>query len=148
MPVPDNKVFLSSNGYLSFLPNDDYTDTGSDPIPDPDEPNKFIAPFWTDLDPVEGGSIYYQTTSTEFIAQWSNIPPYDDPDAGTNTFQASLSFETGAIELRYDGVIEVGEDITIGVENENGRRGLPIPTGDILAGTTTCVRIVNLAVIN
>ena len=64
------------------------------------------------------------------------------------TTQVSLSFDTGAIEFRYYGVTDDGGTITIGVENENGRRGLPIPTQDILAGTTTCVRIVNLAVMS
>ena len=151
-PVQENKVFLSSNGYLSFLPNPDYTDSIAKPIPDSSKyPDNFIAPFWTDLDPEEGGNIYYRITSTEFIAQWSGIPPYfnstDAPPDDTNTFQASLSFETGAIEFRYAELTDPRLDrLTIGVENVNGDRGLSIPTQDILAGTTTCVKIVNLAV--
>ena len=144
---PKDRVFLSTNGYLSFPPNTDGTDFSPDPIPSTTDPNNFIAPFWTDLYPPDGGSIYYQITATEFIAQWSDIPHISFPQLN-NTFQVSLSFDTGAIELRYDGVTDDGGTVTIGVENEDGRRGLsfPILTDFILSGSVTCVRINNLFV--
>lgn len=146
--TPQSQVFLGSNGYLSFPPNTNYDDTDPDSIPDDTAPNNFIAPFWTDLNPEDGGDIYYLITSTEFIAQWSAVVYWCD-DSVANTFQVSLSFDTGAIEFRYNGVNEPPplnddcEPVTIGLENENGLRGFPIPTEDIFYGTTTCVRFNN-----
>ena len=148
---PKDRVFLSTNGYLSFLPNTDYIDWSPNPIPSTSDPDNFIAPFWTDLNLAVGGSIYYQNTATEFIAQWSDVPHFNFGGVNNgliNTFQVSLSFDTGAIELRYDGVTDDGGTVTIGVENEDGRRGLsfPILTDFILSGSVTCVRINNLFV--
>ena len=140
-PVQENIAYISSNGYLSFLPNEDYIDSGSVAIPNPRAPNNFIAPLWTDLDPYSGGDVFFKVSSTEFIAQWTNVPEWNI--GGNNTFQVILSFEDLSIEFRYENVTAANP--VIGIENENGRRGLSVPTSGIIDGSVSCVKIINTA---
>ncbi|MBN2564408.1 MAG: DUF1565 domain-containing protein, partial [Candidatus Eisenbacteria bacterium] len=59
-PFYDSEWFefaLSSNGYLTFGSN--WTASANGPLPDPNQPNEMISPFWEDLDPSQGGTIHY-----------------------------------------------------------------------------------------
>ena len=143
---PKDRVFLSSYGYLSFLPNTDYTDFTPDPIPSSNAPNNFIAPFWTDLDPgASGGEVHYLISpdpQNEFIVQFTNVPFFGNEEL-RYTFQAVLSFVDGAIEFRYGDMDAARITVTVGLENVNGRRGLPIDPVPIKDGNITCVGIKN-----
>jgi hypothetical protein len=114
---------ISSNGYLTF--GADPTDYSNDDIPDVTEPNDFIAPFWDDLDPELGGAIHchYDSSSNQFIVQYSNIQRY--VGEGTYTFQVVLDPDRSIMfhYLNVDGEIE---GATIGIERDDGTSGLKL----------------------
>ena len=91
-------VSISSNGYLTF--GGDGTDHTNDPIPHTADPNDLIAAFWDDLNPMQGGDIYYyhDTAESRLIVQYDNVPHYSA--GGTYTFEAML-YANGNIEYQY-----------------------------------------------
>jgi hypothetical protein len=122
-------VGICSNGYLTF--GADISDFTVDTIPNAEDPNDYIAPLWTDLDPVGVGTIVYQTMGTApnrvFVTQWTDCPPFPGPGDGTqlSTFQALLYETSNAIEFRYQQVNLAG-DATVGIENALGTDGLAL----------------------
>jgi hypothetical protein len=65
-----NRVWVSSNGFLSF--DCDSNSPTPTPIPYYTPPNTLIAPYWSDLDPA-GGSITYYGDLTKFVVEWENV---------------------------------------------------------------------------
>ena len=116
-------VKISSNGYLSF--GSEATDYTNDPIPDSEQPNDIIAPFWDDLNPSDGGNIYYyyDETDEQFIVQYQDIPRFED--SGSLTFQTILEAD-GSILHQYDNMNGTLDSATIGVENVDGSGGLEV----------------------
>jgi PKD repeat protein len=77
-----NSLWVSSNGYLTFDP-ENVTDAGNDPMPDPDSPNNVIAPFWDNLDLSFWGYISYKTIGEapdrKFVVLYKDVPLYEEP---------------------------------------------------------------------
>ena len=116
-------VRISSNGYLTF--GTDGTDFTNDPIPNSDQPNDLIAPFWDDLNPSAGGQVYYynDTQNNRFIVEWKNVPHfYND---GSYTFEVIL-YPDGDILYQYNSMVGDLQSSTIGVENSTGTVGLQV----------------------
>lgn len=118
-----SSVKVSSNGYLTF--GTDGTDYSNDPIPNTNDPNDFIAPFWDDLNPSTGGQVYYYYDSENdiFIAEWYQVPHYGG--GGTYTLEAIL-YPSGKIEYQYESMSGTLNSATIGIENSTGTDGLQI----------------------
>ena len=118
-----NTVNISSNGYLAF--DSEAFDYTNNPIPDPQQPNNFVAPFWDDLNPGAGDSIYYYYDEAEeqFIVQYQDIPRFFDE--GSLTFEVILEPD-GSILYQYDEMVGTLDNATIGVENVNGTDGLQV----------------------
>jgi hypothetical protein len=134
--VVHGDIAVCSNGYLTF--GDDLTDYSNDDIPDDYDPNDYIAPFWDDLSPNQGGTVHYQTLGVEpdryFIAQWTEVPQFYAGDS--NTFQAILFEGSNCIEFRY-GVVTPESytgDYTVGIESPDGTDGYSIPGADAADG--------------
>ncbi len=119
--VPQSMIKIGSNGYLTFGP--DGTDFSNDPIPDPNDPNDFIAPFWDDLNPSTGGTIHYLATATEFIVQYTDIQPFGG--GSPYTFQVILKAD-GTMLYQYLSMQGDLVDATIGIEDATGSDGLEI----------------------
>jgi hypothetical protein len=141
------QVFVCSNGYLTF--GADPSDFTPDPIPSAVDPNDYIAPLWTDLDPGDGvGQVHHQTTGVApnrvFVAQWTDVPPFPGPGDGTaeSTFQVRLYETSNAIEFRYQEVNLVGP-VAVGIENATGTAGLGFadPNGGTPPGDGDCLQI-------
>jgi len=119
-------VTIASNGYLSFdtdpCPGGSYDNTN---IPLNDPPNDLIAPFWDDLNPSQGGQIYFKDEIDRFIVSWIGIPHYDN--LGSYTFQVILNYD-GTIVYQYQDMGNGGptDSATIGIENADGADGLQI----------------------
>jgi len=125
------EAYIGSNGILTFDgPSKARTNT---PLPDTSEPNGLLALWWDDLDPAEGGMIYYyaDAANERFIVSFEQIQNYI-PGGGTGslTFQAILHAD-GEVVLQY-GVMDAGDDgdgltgSTIGIENGLGEDGLAV----------------------
>jgi len=119
-------VQICTNGWLSFTSaSDEWT---NQEIPNREEPNTLIAPFWDDLNPESGGNIYYLSDpdNDRFIVQWDQVPHYDDPpDTGTYSFQVIL-FSDGRIVYQYQHLEGAINSCTVGIENETGSDGLQV----------------------
>ncbi|MBT4178471.1 MAG: PEP-CTERM sorting domain-containing protein [Candidatus Marinimicrobia bacterium] len=118
-----NSVYVNSNGALHFDDSDDTDDYEvGDDIEDGYDPT--IASFWADLDPDEGGDIYYNTLGSSgnmrFVVTWDDV--YDYEEEFYNTFQVIL-FENGLIQFGYQQLNGSGDDDgedVIGVSQGDG----------------------------
>jgi hypothetical protein len=132
---------------MSFdLQNDPNRDFLNASIPNSASPSNIIAPFWADLDTSQTGTIFYLLSGIApnrvFTVEWHQTPYVADFDiiankpidtSGNITLEASLYESTGTIIFRYKDVsfddsqftqADQGLSATIGIENENGQRGL------------------------
>jgi len=116
-----DNIGISSNGYL-HAPNSDGFDFTNDPIPNNAAPNGLIAPFWDDLNPSSGGSVYHHYDSSEerFIVQYEDVVPY----AGSteHSFQAILN-QDGTVQFNYLHMDGATNGSTVGLENSDGSKG-------------------------
>jgi subtilisin family serine protease len=117
-----NSIRICSNGWLSFTStNITYS---NDEIPDSSEPNDLIAAFWDDLNPSDGGTIYFYTNGVDTaIVQYDNIPHYGG--SGVYTFQVILTSD-GNITYQYLSMTGLLDSHTIGIENSAGSIGLQV----------------------
>jgi hypothetical protein len=129
-----SEVYLCSNGLLAFREGID--DPNNGPIPSPNDPNCYIAPFWTDLNPYNREAYCLQDTLNQrFIVSFIDIPYYGG--VGSLTFQTILN-SNGEIDFNY-GRMDHGHlnwsdgwagacsnPATIGIENADGSDGLQV----------------------
>ena len=131
-------VYISSNGFLTF--DDDGADVWTNEcIPDTDAPNDMIAPFWDDIDPYDGGDVYYETQGSgpnrQFIVQWHDVEHFDDPP-GIITFEVILYEGSNNILFQYyeldfgDTDYDYGASATVGIENEDASDSLEYSCGE------------------
>ena len=117
-----DRVHVCSNGWLSFTSTaTSYLGAG---MPNSQEPNALIAPFWTDLNPDAGGTIraWFDADGDRFVVSWVEIPHY--PEGSPETFQTILHRD-GRIVFQYARVAD-NTAHTIGIENVDGSVGLLI----------------------
>lgn len=72
-----SSVYVSSNGFISFLSGQGSGCCSGQNLPSTSFPNGVIAGWWEDLNPPQGGSIYYMTRGTaparEFIVHFLDV---------------------------------------------------------------------------
>ncbi|MEA3296228.1 MAG: hypothetical protein U9R56_00005, partial [candidate division Zixibacteria bacterium] len=123
-----SEVYLGSNGILTF-------DEGSGSRANSSLPNtefsSLIAGWWDDLDPSEGGHIYYyyDDANDRFVVSFVDIMFYmSSTGTGSLSFQMLL-YSDGAIGLQY-GTMDSGEltleTATIGIQNSEANDGLQV----------------------
>jgi hypothetical protein len=130
-----SEVYICSNGLIAF--GSGIEDHTNDPIPSLNDPNNFIAPWWTRLSPYSEIGVFClkDTTNQRFIVSFIMVPYYGG--FGSLTFQAIL-YPNGEIEFNY-GRMDCGlntwpdpfvgvfsSPATIGIENSDGSDGLQI----------------------
>ena len=157
-----SEVEISSNGFMSFTQTGNSACCSGETIATPGgEIDNFIAGYWEDLAPSEGGIIRTQAIGAvgarEFIVGFYEVRDVDDPVNSINTFEMILHEITNDIELQLAQIqFEDVDDKVIGIENIDGTDGLelaffeysdPFSNGDILfanegycisAGGTNC----------
>ena len=126
-------VGLVSNGYL-VVGGGTSADVEFQPpatFPDAATPNNVIAPYWTDLNPADGGALRIATLSdgvNDFlVAEWEDVPTWSGN--GTNSFQVWITL--GATEqtyITYGGPLtaEPGVGSLTGAENRTGSSGVEV----------------------
>ena len=101
-------------------------------LPNPTRPNNVLAPFWSDLDPSQGGQMRIATltggSDTWIVLDWENVQEFSSP--ATDSFQIwigingdahpgeDISFTYGTLNGNGDGGA-----LTVGAENLFGNRG-------------------------
>jgi hypothetical protein len=130
-----SQLYISSNGFVTFLPGQDDGCCSGQALPDPDSPNGLIAGFWADLSPYDGGDICYQLLGTsgsrEFVVGFYDVPHCCEADNNPVTFEIILHEGTNDIELQYGSAPSEGETHSVGIENFDGTDGLQIAFGDV-----------------
>ncbi|RMG26387.1 MAG: hypothetical protein D6732_21320, partial [Methanobacteriota archaeon] len=116
-------IAIGSNGYLTFGSN--WTDFSNDPIPDPNEPNDIICPFWDDLNPTLGGTIHYyhDAANNQFIVQYTDIQHFGG--SAPYTFEVILN-ANGQILFQYLSMQGDLLSATVGIENFDASDGLEV----------------------
>ncbi|MCK5074902.1 MAG: T9SS type A sorting domain-containing protein, partial [Calditrichia bacterium] len=122
-----SQIYIHSNGFISFTSNGSglYSNGG---IPNSDSPNNILAPFWDDLSPNNGGTIYYyaDAANQRFIVEYDNVPHYSySGNEGPYTFQVIIN-ANGSIKYQYNNMNTPLEEATIGIENNDGTDGLQV----------------------
>lgn len=128
--VPHNTVRVTANGYLTF--DASYNAYSNFPLPTRNSPNDLIAPFWSFLDPFNGGSVYYLMEGTapnrKLTIEWHNVASFYY--GGAATFEVTIYEGSNDIIFQYQDVvfentwIDYGGEATIGIELWDGSVGL------------------------
>ncbi len=128
--VDYTNISVCSNGFLA-LGTEDYRFGDNSQIPDAHGPEAMVAPFWTDLNPAEGGAIYryFDSANHRWICQFDAVAHY----GGTNpeTFEVILfdpiyyptSGGNGDIVMQYQ-TVAFPYNCTVGIENAAETTGI------------------------
>ena len=104
-------------------------DNGDDDDDDDDDNYTYgprIGMYLTDLDPGDGGTVYFDETDTEATITFVDVPLFNDSDA-LNTFQVQLIYSSGEIIISYKDLFLSGSNteqapggLAIGISNGEG----------------------------
>jgi hypothetical protein len=114
-------VFVCSNGWLSFTSSSHQYHHYR--IPSRGDPDCFLAPLWTDLDPAKAGSVFVYQGPGEYVASWHDVP--HRRGSGSFSFQAVILDDSSVI-FQYLGMTDTLylDSSSVGIENERGDIGL------------------------
>ncbi len=124
------RIGISSNGFLE-LGGSTYRFGANTPIPDASGPRNLIAPFWDDLDPSQGGSVYFWSDEANhrWIVEFDAVPHFGNGDP--ETFQVILYDPAYRPTPTGDGVVEIlyhtvsdPSSCTVGTESPGAVTGL------------------------
>ncbi len=122
-----SQVYVGSNGYYGFDPTS-MTSLSNQELPNATFPNNLLALFWDDLDPADGGQVYYgNDESGRFILTYDGVIEYPS-GPGNVVAQSVIDFENGSVYHNYSELAD-GIDLsscTIGIENSDGSDGLTV----------------------
>jgi len=125
MPFYDQtfgSIRICSNGFLSFTATS--TSYSNSSIPTSSDPNNLVAPFWDDLDPSDGGMIYFYSNGVDSaVVEYDRVPRYSD--GGSLTFEVILTAD-GDITMQYLSMQGTLNSATVGIENGAGDDGLQV----------------------
>jgi hypothetical protein len=123
------QVYIGANGLMGFTSSNLGTAVNAD-LPTLAAPNAIICPYWDDLNPALGGSVWLgalgAAPNRKFIVSWFEVPHKETAGGLTRfTFQVILH-ETGPIAFQYLQVesgrntLLSGRSATVGVEDSTG----------------------------
>ncbi|NNF58999.1 MAG: T9SS type A sorting domain-containing protein [Rhodothermaceae bacterium] len=101
-----------------------------------------IAPFWFDLDPSQGGAIYYQDMGDgRFVVTWDQVPPWSQ-SATTDFYTAqAILYANGTIVFQYGASQGPLNIATVGIESEDASDGLQMAFNQAYVTDGLAVRI-------
>jgi len=122
-----SQVFVSSNGFLSFVGQQGAGCCAGGLIPDPGCPNEIIAGFWTFLDPTaSGAAVYHQTLGAaptrRFIVEFKAVPV--SVGRPLTTWEIILYEGRNEIQVQYLSAGNGGRTTSAGIENASGTVGI------------------------
>jgi len=119
---------VCSNGWGSFTSTN--TSLGNRQLPDPDPyvPYDLMSIFWDDLNPTQGGEVWYFVGTDSVIVSCIDVPHYYN--TGANTFQIILTSDD-AVHFQYAHVDSPVNECTVGIQNGDGTIGLTVVYDDV-----------------
>ena len=131
-------IRICSNGWISFTAT--ATEHFNRSIPNTMEPNNLMASLWDNLNPANGGAVFFYTNNADSaVVQWQDVPRY--PNSGSFTFEAILIAD-GTIIYQYNDLDGILNSCTIGIENEDGSVGLQVVRNQDYISENLAVKIV------
>ncbi len=122
-----DRVFVSSNGWLSFTAGD-RRDFINRRLPSPFAPPNLLAPWWDDLYvPVTGTVTFWTDGRGLAVVTWDNVTRLGSGEP--YTFQVMLD-ASGIITYQYKSMQGRLTSATIGLQDESGRRGVTVAHDD------------------
>lgn len=99
----ETDITIDTNGNLTFGNTESHWGNS---FPPPHHP-RMIAPFYADLDPFEGGAVFFnllgEAPNRRLVVTWFEIPYWNG--TGSSTFQAQLFEGTNQIQFGYNGLL-------------------------------------------
>jgi hypothetical protein len=114
---------INPNGWIGF--GDDNTEWSNLSLPDTDAPRPAVMPFWDDLDPIEGGDVYYYSTSDSLVVWFDDVIHYVGNYNGTYDFEVVI-YTDGTMLFQYSEVSGDIDSATIGIQNEDADDALQV----------------------
>lgn len=127
-----SSFYVSSNGFLTFLPGQSDGCCDGQSFPTAGDPDAVVAAFWTDLVPGPVGDVFYETTgpagSQELVVGFYDVSHWS---GGLNsTFEMILHEGSNSIELQYGMLSDQTFNLSsAGIENQDGAIGLELFLG-------------------
>jgi len=119
-----DEFIISPNGWIGF--GEDNTEWNNTSIPSVDAPRPAVLGFWDDLDPMQGGNVYYYSNGIDTLVVWfDNVIHYPGQYNGTYDFEMILT-GSGGIKLQYRTVNGDIDTSTTGIQNVSGTIGLEV----------------------
>ncbi len=113
---------IASNGFIQFVGGTATTSYTPQHFPNAAQPNNMIAFCWTDLNPGDGGSIYYETQGTapfrRFIVEYNAVRHY--LSESTVTGQIVIYETSNMIDIISNDIQSDGGNMTQGIEDLPG----------------------------
>jgi cysteine-rich repeat protein len=135
------ELYVSSNGFLTFLPGQDDGCCFGDFIPDERQANGAVYGFWKDLDPSAGGAVYHQTVGASpdrrFILQFDQV---GGVTGSPTTWEIILRESTHDIVMQFVTAEAGFTDAAVGIENQSGFIGREWMGGFSISIENTAVR--------
>jgi subtilisin family serine protease len=126
------QLFVGANGLVGFSSNG-LADPNNTDLPNTALPNGVLCPFWDDLNPANGGTIYFGTVGTaptrKVVVSWVDVYRAGGlgRPAAYYTFQLWLEEGTSRIQFQYKEVNPgsrnpgaQGASATVGLEHPSG----------------------------
>jgi len=129
---------INPNGWIGF--GDDWTDYHNYEIPRADAPKPAIFGFWDDLDPLQGGNVYYKSSPERLVIWFDNVIHYPGINNGTYDFEIVL-YPNGDILLQYRNLSGDLNTCSVGIQNTSGDDGLQIAYNEEYLHNNLAVRI-------
>ncbi|MCR9296105.1 MAG: M36 family metallopeptidase [bacterium] len=122
-----SQFYVSSNGFLTFLPGQDDGCCIAPPLPDPASPNAVVAGFWRDLIPELDSFVRYKTEGVAgqrvLYVEFHEYAHFSDRSLRV-TMQFKLFEDSGAIEVHYTKAQSDERVFVVAIENHLGNEAL------------------------
>tara|TARA_B100000315_G_scaffold260753_1_gene324833 strand:+ start:1354 stop:6642 length:5289 start_codon:yes stop_codon:yes gene_type:complete len=122
-----SQCIVNPNGWIGF--GEDNTTWQNQNIPVPSAPRPAIFGLWDDLDPLQGGAVYYHSNSQRMVVWFDNVVHYPGNTNGVYNFQIVL-FPNGDIQVNYLNISGADNSQTVGIQNGDGTIGLQVVYND------------------
>lgn len=133
---------INPNGWIGF--GADNTAWQNSALPDADAPRPAVMPFWDDLDPLQGGDVYYYGNADSLVVWFDDVIHYVGNYNGTYDFQVIL-YSNGEILFQYRDVTGDIDSATIGIQNADATDALQIIYNAVYAQNELAVKIKKIA---
>ena len=114
---------VCSNGFITF--NSTLTAYTNQALPYASGPTNMIAPFWDDLNLIDGGTVYYEVVDGNLVVMYDAVAPYSAANSGPGPFTFEVILHpSGAITMQYLTLPGVLNSQTVGIQDGTGTTAL------------------------